>query len=219
MNFTNIHSCMYVSEEGPVMRKTKEEAEITKQKIMDAALQLFKNKGFDATRLQDIAKVTGMTRGAIYWHFKNKQDILATLMMDMKQSFEVGLKNFQKEEGGAIEKLERVVRDIITAHTADARFRDLIIVMMSNYQISEKLRKGRLKAEFPTQFIETVGSLIEQGMDENVIRRDIDPDEIAWLVLILLTGSIIAYLKFPDACKTSDKSDTIVDCFLHGILT
>jgi len=201
------------------MRKTKEEAEITKQKIMDAALQLFKNKGFDATRLQDIAKVTGMTRGAIYWHFKNKQDILATLMMDMKKRFEVGLKNYQEEEGGAIEKLRRLVQDIIMAHTADQRIQDLFIVMMSNYQISEKLRKGRLKAEFPTQFIDTVGSLIKQGMDENDIRRDIDPDEIAWLVLILLTGSIITHLKFPDAYEVSIIVDRMLDCFTHGILT
>jgi TetR/AcrR family acrAB operon transcriptional repressor len=201
------------------MRRTKEEAEITKQKIMDAALQLFKNKGVDATRLQDIAKAAGMTRGAIYWHFKNKLDILTTLMLDMKERFEVRLKNFQEENGGAVEKLERLIREIIMAHTAYERFQDLIIVMMSNYQISQNLRKHHLKAEFPTQFIETVSVLTRQGMDEGTIRRDIDPNDIAWQVLILFTGSIITNLKFPNAYKVSDKSDRIVDCFMHGILT
>jgi AcrR family transcriptional regulator len=200
------------------MRKTKEEAEITKQKIMDAALQLFKNKGFDATSLQDIAKVTGMTRGAIYWHFKNKLDILATLMLEMKKRFEIGLRNFQEEEGSATDKLRRLVQDIVTAHTADQRIQDLFIVIMANYQISEKLRKGRLKAEFPTQFIDTVGSIIEQGIEEGALRQDVDPGEIAWLVLILLTGSIIAHLKFPDAYEVSVKSDRMLDCFMNGIL-
>ena len=210
---------MYVSLEAVAMRKTKKEAEITKQKIMDASLQLFKNKGVDATRLQDIAKAAGMTRGAIYWHFKNKLDILTTLMLDMKKRFEVLLKNFQEEDGGAVEKLERLIHKIIMAHTADERFQDLIIVMMSNYQRSQNLRKHHFKAEFPTQFIETVSDLTRQGMDEGAIRRDIDPNEIAWLVLFLFTGSIITNLKFPNAYKVSDKSDRIVDCFMHGILT
>jgi TetR/AcrR family acrAB operon transcriptional repressor len=210
---------MYIKSEACAMRKTKEEAEITKQKIMDAALRLFKNKGFDATRLQDIAKAAGMTRGAIYWHFKNKLDILTTLMLDMKKRFEMMQKNFQEEDGAAVEKLERLIREIIIAHTADERFQDLIIVMMSNYQLSENLRKHHFKAEFPTQFIETVSDLTRQGMDEGVIRRDIDPNEIAWLVLILFTGSIITNLKFPNAYRVSDKSDRIVDCFMHGILT
>ena len=210
---------MYVSLEAVTMRKTKEEAEITKQKIMDAALQLFKNKGVDATRLQDIAKAAGMTRGAIYWHFKNKLDILTTLMLDMKKRFEVLLKNFQEEDGSAVEKLERLIHEIIMAHTADEQFKDLIIVMMSNYQISQNLRKHHFKDEFPTQFIETVSDLTRQGMDEGAIRRDIDPNEIAWIVLFIFTGSIITNLKFPNAYKVSDKSDRIVDCFIHGILT
>ena len=210
---------MYVNSENPTMRKTKEEAEITKHKIMDEALQLFKNVGYDATRLQDIAKAAGLTRGAIYWHFKNKLDILATLMMNMKERFEIGLKNFQEESGKAVEKLERLVRDIITAHTADPKFRDLVIVMVSNYQISERLRKHRFKIMFPTQFIELTSSLAKQGMDEGDIRKDIDPVEIAWLMLILFSGSIVAEVKFPDAFKASDKSDRIVDCFMHGIRT
>lgn len=210
---------MYVSLEAVTMRKTKEEAEITKQKIMDASLQLFKNMGVDATRLQDIAKAAGMTRGAIYWHFKNKLDILTTLMLDMKKRFEVLLKNFQEEDGGAVEKLERLIHEIIMAHTADERFQDLIIVMMSNYQRSQNPRKHHFKAEFPTQFIETVSDLTRQGMDEGAIRRDIDPNEIAWIVLFIITGSIITNLEFPNAYKVSDKSDRIVDCFMHGILT
>jgi len=56
-------------------------------------------------------------------------------------------------------------------------------------------------------------------MDEGAIRRDIDPNEIAWLVLILFSGSIITNLKFPKAYRVSDKSDRIADCFMHGILT
>jgi TetR/AcrR family acrAB operon transcriptional repressor len=48
------------------MRRTKEDAEQTRQDLLDAALTIFSKKGYTATRLEDIAKVAGVTRGAIY---------------------------------------------------------------------------------------------------------------------------------------------------------
>ena len=56
-------------------RKTKRQAQETKQQIIDAALRLFTVQGVSATSLSDIASAAGVTRGAIYWHFKNKVDL------------------------------------------------------------------------------------------------------------------------------------------------
>jgi AcrR family transcriptional regulator len=200
------------------MRKTKEEAEATRQKIIDAALELFKNRGFEATRLQDIAKATGLSRGAIYWHFKNKQDILITLMSDMRERFEQLILDFQHDEGSAVEKLKRVIQAIMTTHAIDGRFQDLVIVMMSNYQLSEYIRKDHFKEEFPSQFIGTIRDVTQQGIDEGSIRRDLDPVDVAWMILLLFTGSIIANLKFPRHYTLSEKSARIADCFMNGIL-
>ncbi|VFQ46809.1 TetR family transcriptional regulator [Desulfoluna butyratoxydans] len=58
-------------------RKTKEDAEKTRLGIMDAALTLFDLKGYSRTTLGDIADEAGVSRGAIYWHFQGKEDILA----------------------------------------------------------------------------------------------------------------------------------------------
>jgi len=56
-------------------RKTKEEAEKTRHALLDAAEQLFWEKGVSKTSLADIAEHAGLTRGAIYWHFDNKADL------------------------------------------------------------------------------------------------------------------------------------------------
>lgn len=61
-------------------RKTKEEANATRESVLMAALDLFAEKGYSRTTLVDIAKRIGMTRGAVYWHFENKQDLLAALI-------------------------------------------------------------------------------------------------------------------------------------------
>ncbi len=56
-------------------RKTKQQALETRQHILDVAIRLFSQQGVSATSLADIAKAAGVTRGAIYWHFKNKSDL------------------------------------------------------------------------------------------------------------------------------------------------
>jgi TetR/AcrR family acrAB operon transcriptional repressor len=56
-------------------RNTKEEALETRSRILDAAEDVFHARGVSRTSLADIAAATGATRGAIYWHFKNKSDL------------------------------------------------------------------------------------------------------------------------------------------------
>ncbi|HEZ2492778.1 TPA: TetR family transcriptional regulator [Neisseria meningitidis] len=61
------------------MRKTKTEALKTKEHLMLAALETFYRKGIARTSLNEIAQAAGVTRGALYWHFKNKEDLFDAL--------------------------------------------------------------------------------------------------------------------------------------------
>lgn len=60
-------------------RKTKQQAQETRQHILDVALRLFSRQGVSSTSLAEIAKAAGVTRGVIYWHFKNKSDLFSEI--------------------------------------------------------------------------------------------------------------------------------------------
>ena len=64
-------------------RRTKEEAQQTRCHIMSTALDLFCQQGLARTSLTDIAKAADLTRGAIYWHFKNKEELFVTLWEEL----------------------------------------------------------------------------------------------------------------------------------------
>lgn len=55
-----------------MVRRTKEDAQETRNRILDAAVEVFNRNGVAETSLNDIAREAGVTRGAIYWHFANK---------------------------------------------------------------------------------------------------------------------------------------------------
>lgn len=73
-----------------MVRRTKEEALATRHQLLDAAEHLFQAQGVSHTTLHDIAQAAGMTRGAIYWHFKDKADLFNAMMervtLPMEQS-------------------------------------------------------------------------------------------------------------------------------------
>lgn len=70
-------------------RKTKAQALETRQQIIDAALNCFSKRGVSSTSLAEIAVTAGVTRGAIYWHFKNKTDLLQQIYASLDQELEL----------------------------------------------------------------------------------------------------------------------------------
>lgn len=58
-----------------MVKKTRAAALATRESLLDAALQVFRERGVTHTRLIDVAERAGVTRGAIYWHFKDKAEL------------------------------------------------------------------------------------------------------------------------------------------------
>jgi len=100
-------------------RRTKEEAQETRNRILDTAERVFLKSGVSRTSLDDIAEATGVTRGAIYWHFKNKADLFEAMMErvslpmeDMQAHADDDLENpLDYVRGCALRVLEHVTSD------------------------------------------------------------------------------------------------------------
>ncbi|SDO18700.1 TetR family transcriptional regulator [Vreelandella arcis] len=69
-------------------RKTKAEAAATREALLDAAEDMFMEHGVARTSLEQIARHAGMTRGAVYWHFKNKGDIFRAMLERVRMPFQ-----------------------------------------------------------------------------------------------------------------------------------
>jgi TetR/AcrR family acrAB operon transcriptional repressor len=61
-------------------RKTKEEAQETREKLLGSALEVMSERPFSKVSMSDIAERVGLSKGALYWHFKNKNDLLVHLL-------------------------------------------------------------------------------------------------------------------------------------------
>ncbi|MGZ8269204.1 MAG: TetR family transcriptional regulator [Burkholderiales bacterium] len=113
------------------MRRTKEEAQETRRRIMGAGLRVFDKRGISRTTMEHIAREAGVTRGAIYWHFADKQALLAAIREDVSLPL-VDRADFTLLSNPGTEPLQRIERfllDIIDAVDQDSRTRLACSVM------------------------------------------------------------------------------------------
>ena len=82
---------------------------ITQQAIVAAAARLFAQKGFGATSLEDIADVLGATKGALYYHVKNKEEILRLIYLTVLTVSEEPLRHIVEADTRPQEKLRRAI--------------------------------------------------------------------------------------------------------------
>jgi TetR/AcrR family acrAB operon transcriptional repressor len=107
-----------------MVRRTKEEALATRDRILDAAEHVFQQRGVSQTSLHDIASVAGVTRGAIYWHFRDKADLFNAMMQRATLPMEeAAIATDSSATEDAIEHLRRSFMDVLHKVVNDPQVR------------------------------------------------------------------------------------------------
>lgn len=177
-------------------RRTKEEAVQTRQAILDSALNLFYEKGFSRTTFDEIARRINLTKGAVYWHFRNKADLLAEII---KQNFSA-----RHEEQMAKERCIRTIDDLRQAIIEDAReiennkeYCKFLFFILLQMEWSEAIFQRVFSQvqdirRYPLQlFKETLTLLQKRGQ----IQENVNIDELAALNMYMWRGILGAFVS------------------------
>ena len=124
-----------------MVRRTKEDAVATRNSLLDAAEQVFYDKGVSRASLGDIAQAAGATRGAIYWHFKDKADLFNAMMDRVTLPLECayGFGGVGVEDGAPLWRLRGAVRAVLRAVTTDERARRVFEIAMYRVEYVQEL--------------------------------------------------------------------------------
>ena len=105
-------------------RRTKEDAIATRNGLLDAAERVFAEKGVARASLSDIAEAAGATRGAIYWHFKDKVDLFNAMMDRVTLPLERGYGEFEASTcPDPVQRLRAVLALVLCSVASDERTR------------------------------------------------------------------------------------------------
>lgn len=137
------------------MRRTKEQAAETGAQILRAAEALFLEHGYDKVSLEEIAAAAGVTRGAVHWHFKNKQGLLLALRDEAQRPFRQLAEQLSQDAGAAsFKELGDIIADMFARLENDPRQQGLLKVMM-------RLDLALAEKEEGSTFREEMNALLE----------------------------------------------------------
>ena len=200
------------------MRRTKEEAAITREQLLKKALAVFSKKGYAGTTLEDIAREAEVTRGAIYWHFGSKADLYNTLIHEFSDRGNQIVQQAATEGGTLLDILRRVFVRQLQVIEDDYEMRALMELALFKTGPVPELEEGRQQQiESGTGLIEMLAGIMGQGMEQGLLRSDVDPKEMAHAYLAFQNGLINLWLTAPGQFSLKASAESFADILMAGI--
>ena len=127
-----------------MVRRTKEEALATRERLLDAAEMLFQAQGVSKTTLQQIAQAANATRGAVYWHFKDKADLFNAMMDRVTLPLEAANRADLAAAGDRpLAAMERSLLDALRVIATDPQVRRVFDIATRKIEYTEEMDSVR----------------------------------------------------------------------------
>jgi TetR/AcrR family transcriptional repressor of mexAB-oprM operon len=179
------------------MRRTKAEAAETRTNIIAAAEKLFYDKGVPETTLEDIAREAGVTRGAIYWHFANKAEVLVALQqcvpLPQEDMFLRELQSNPPDPMALIEKTSLEWLDLIARDERRQRIFSILLRCENTPEMAEILDRQR---QADSLHCDTLVRAFHHARANGQLSPDWTPDAAAKTFFWMVKGLYGDWLRF-----------------------
>lgn len=189
------------------------------EEIISAALEVFADRGFAATKLEDVARRAGVTKGTIYLYFENKEALFKALIRQtivpvIAQGEELA-KSFT---GSARDLFERLVREYwrLVGETSLVGIPKLMMAEANNFPELARF----YYEEVVTRGHKLMAGVLERGIKAGEFRR-VNVAVATKLAMAPVMHAVVARKAFsacmPEGFDVSSYLDTHIDLYLHGI--
>jgi TetR/AcrR family fatty acid metabolism transcriptional regulator len=177
------------------MAKTQKQlqSEGTRQRIIDAAIQLFARKGYHQTSITDLASVASLTKGALYHHFANKDALLYAVLQAAREIWREEVVRDVLKARSALDRLNVLFEN----HARLIREREMFCLMLSGLVMEmDGVDEGAMVAlrEIFADLTLFIQRIIEKGQRAGEIRSDLDARLTALNIIGMLEGNNIPWM-------------------------
>jgi TetR/AcrR family transcriptional regulator, acrAB operon repressor len=196
------------------MRRTKAEAALTRQAILRSALAVFSTRGYGAARLEDVARMAGVTRGAIYWHFQGKPELFQALLETYSARVHEVVSASVERADNFTEVINGVFSGLLSAIETDRSLQAVIELSLFKTEGIPELRAvQRRQVEAAEALLHIVAGVLRRA---GGLRSDVPPDIAARALLGLVNGILLQWLVNPRAFPLENTAPWLSLLFLEG---
>ena len=193
-------------------RKTKAEAAATREALLDAAEEVFFAKGVARTSLEQIARHAGLTRGAVYWHFKNKGDLFMALVEQVRMPFQSLMEEVEKTEAGK-SPLESIR---LACHAGLARieqpsYQRILSILLHRCEFFSDINPLEMQDKIGNECFDEMLSVFEIAQQQQLLREDLSPAVATRMMQSMLGGLFHDWLRNPGAYSIRERGGEMID--------
>ena len=194
--------------------KRKSGAPDKRDRILRAAIRVFAQNGFYATRVSEIAKAAGVADGTIYLYFKNKDDVLISIFEEGIQRLLAILRDVAASDAPAEARIAKII-ELQLGLLEDQR--DLAEVITVNLRQSSQLLKQYATPLF-MEYIDVLAGIVRDGQEQGVFRADLSPRVVARSLFGALDALLLTWaLGEADPAALRKSAAHCASLFLDGL--
>ena len=202
-----------------MVRKTKEEAQETRNAILDAAELVFQEHGVSHTSLTEIAKAAGVTRGAIYWHFANKGDLYDALIQRVFGPLEAKLVEVEKsQEENPLLALRTLVLYFLDRIASDQRYFRVVEISWHKCEyVGEMAAIRDMHLECGNRYLAIIEDGFRRARERGFLPAVLDPRCAAVGLMAVVDGLVLNWTLDRTLFPLARYGPTIVDTYFAGL--
>jgi TetR/AcrR family acrAB operon transcriptional repressor len=196
-----------------MVRNTKENAELTKLKIIDAARQVFLVRGVSRTSMEQIAAEAGVTRGAIYWHFANKKELFSAMREQVflplidRMDENLQLENIEDPLDQLMQFLNGTLETLNESLETRQTYEILMIKCEYVDDLAEVLDQMLNNCARITKKIE---QLYTRAKEKGLLKANQSPAELAMDTHLFFIGLLHMWVKDIEGCRFRNQATELV---------
>jgi TetR/AcrR family acrAB operon transcriptional repressor len=200
-------------------RKTKEEALVTRERLLDAAENLFREQGVTRTSLAEVATAAGMTRGAVYWHFKDKADLFRAMCdratLPLETQFDHNVADVAADPLGILRALSI---GALRSLAEDARAQNVFEIVFHKSELVDELA-GLATAHRQERCacLAQIEDIVRSAADAGQVPADTDAALVTQALHALMVGVMHEWVLDPAAYDLAAAAPAFVDMFIAGL--
>jgi AcrR family transcriptional regulator len=161
------------------MNKSKKMSPSKEQEIISVAARLFKEKGYRATTLEDIAAAVGMLKGSLYYYIRSKEELLYLVVRDPIRQAYGTLEEIVTSDAPATAKIAQAILNHMTVF--HEHYPHIAVYLHDYHHLMQKLQKNII--ETPKHYQRLWATLLQQGVENGELRADLDIKVTAYAIL------------------------------------
>ncbi|NVZ99616.1 efflux system transcriptional repressor EmhR [Pseudomonas gingeri] len=203
-----------------MVRRTKEEAQETRSQILEAAEKAFYERGVARTTLADIATLAGVTRGAIYWHFSNKADLVQAMLDSLREPLDdLAKASENQEELDPLGCMRQLLVHYFQQVALDPKVRRINEILFHKCEFTDEmcdLRRQRRAASLDCNV--HIELALRNAVNRGQLPGNLDTARAAISIHAWIDGILYQWLLAPDSFNLAGDAERWVDTGLDMLL-